>query len=320
MDEKQKVARLSIISNTVLTMGKLGAGLAMGSVSVISEAIHSGMDLIASAIAFISVSASGKPADREHRYGHGKFENIAAIIEALLILGAAALIIVQSVPKLFGGTEVESLGLGAMVMGGSALVNFWVSQRLMSTAKRTDSPALAADAWHLRTDVYTSLGVFAGIIAIKLTGLVILDPIIALGVTAFIVKAAIDLIRESISSIVDASLPENEEQLIREVLEQHSAHYVQFHNLRTRRAGPDRHVDLHLVVPRRKPIISAHDLCDRIEEDVQKNLPGVHVLIHAEPCKPGVSDCTICNFRERGCEPGGEKKDECIDCGKCEKE
>lgn len=320
MNEKQKVARLSIVSNTVLTMGKLGAGLSMGSVSVISEAIHSGMDLVASAIAYISVSASGKPADREHRYGHGKFENIAAIIEALLILGAAVLIIAQSVPKLFGGAEVESLGLGAMVMGGSALVNFWVSQRLMATAKQTDSPALAADAWHLRTDVYTSLGVFGGIIAIKLTGLVILDPIIALGVTAFIIKAAIDLIRESISSIVDASLPENEEQLIREVIERHSAQYVQFHDLRTRRAGPDRHVDLHLVVPRRKPIMSTHDLCDRIEEDVQKNLPGVQVLIHAEPCQPGESDCEACNFREKFGEPGEAKKDECIDCGKCEKE
>jgi cation diffusion facilitator family transporter len=184
VDKKAKVALLSISSNTFLTLGKLVVGLAMGSVSVISEAIHSSLDLAAAIIAFFAVRTAAKPADDRHNYGHGKFENLSGIIEAILILVAGVMIINNAIPKLKGGVELESLGLGAGAMGISVVVNLFVSRKLLKTARETESPALAADGWHLMTDVYTSLGVFAGLGAIYLTGLTILDPLIAIVVAA----------------------------------------------------------------------------------------------------------------------------------------
>lgn len=297
LQEKVKVARLSVASNLILTCGKLGVGLTMNSISVISEAIHSGLDLVASVVAFASVKESNKPADDQHRYGHGKFENLAAIIEAVLILVAAALIIKEAYPKLFGAAEVKSLGLGALVMGFSALVNIYISSRLMRVARKTGSPALEADAWHLRTDVLTSLGVLAGIGIIKLTGWYIVDPVIAIGVTLLILKAAYDLLRESVGSILDARLPDNEEKVIIQVLQSYAGNYVDYRNLRTRRAGPQRYMDFNLIVPRGKQIVSTHELCDSIERDLHRHLPGVEAVIHAEPCAPQDGDCEICSVR-----------------------
>lgn len=314
--EKIKVARLSIISNTFLTTAKLAVGLSMNSISVISEAVHSGLDLVAAIIAYASVRESSKPADDRHRYGHGKFENLAAIIEALLIVGAAVLIIMEAVPKLYGASEVKSLGLGILVMGVSAAVNLYVSSRLMYVAKKTRSPALAADAWHLRTDVMTSLGVLVGIVAIKFTGFYIIDPIIAIAVALLILKAAYDLLRESVGSILDVRLPDSDEKAIREVLQEHAGRYVDYRNLRTRRAGPQRHVDFNLVVPRGKQIVSIHALCDKIEQDLHDRLPGIEVIIHAEPCAPVNGDCEQCQIRlvyHRG-DDGTGCCDHCMDC------
>lgn len=292
MNEKIKAARLSMFTNTLLTLGKLGVGVSMNSVSVISEAMHSGIDLMASLIAFFSVRESSKPADERHHYGHGKFENIASIAEAILILVAAAMIILNAIPKMYGGAEIHALGLGGAVMGISAVVNFFVSRELMRVARKTESPALAADAWHLRTDVYTSLGVLAGIVAIKVTGLTILDPIIAIAVALLIIKAALELVRDSLRSLLDVRLPEAEEVEIREVLSKYSGEFVEFHDLRTRRAGSQRYVDLHLVVPLERAINDVHSLCDKIEEDISARFKDTHVLIHTEPCDRNCEECS----------------------------
>ena len=295
MNDKLRAARLSIASNTALTLSKLVVGLLMNSVSVLSEGIHSGLDLIAALIAFFSVRESSKPADECHPFGHGKFENVASILEALLILGAAAMIIANAYPKLRGAVEINSLGLGATVMGVSALVNYFVSRELMRVARKTESPALAADAWHLRTDVYTSLGVLTGIIAIKLTGLTILDPIIAIGVTFLIVQAGVKLIIDSMRSILDVQLPETEQQIIKEILSKFSSQYLEYHDLRTRRAGSQRFIVFHLVVPGGRAVSKVHDLCDQIEEEICSRFMGANVMIHTEPC---YRQCNNCNQAE----------------------
>lgn len=284
MNDKVKAAVLSIGSNTVLTFGKLAVGLSINSVSVISEAFHSGLDLAASLIAFAAVRESSKPADERHHYGHGKIENLSSIVEALMIVAAGVIIILNALPRLKGGGEMHSPGLGAAVMAVSAAVNILVSKRLLKVARETDSPALAADGWHLLTDVYTSLGVFVGMGAIYLTGYKIIDPIIAMLVALLIFKAAYDLIRDSIFSILDFGLPGEEESIILGVLKKYSGEYVEFHNLRTRKSGSDRYIDLHLVVPKDKDIKTVHALCDRIEEEMRGSLAGLHVLIHIEPC------------------------------------
>lgn len=287
MDVKQRVARLAIISNTCLVIGKLSVGIMMGSISVISDAMHSGLDVVASFIAFLSVTISAKPADEVHRYGHGKFENLAAIVEALLIVGVAGAILWHAIPRLIHGTgPIEALGLGMAVMVVSATVNWIVSSKLMKVAKETDSPALEADAWHLRTDVYTSVAVFIGIALIKITGYTIIDPIVAICVTMLILKVAYCLLRESVGNILDTRLPQEDEDTIHNVLQQHRDKYVNYHHLRTRKAGPQRHVDLHLVVPRCRTILEAHNICHKIEDHIKEELPRSTVLIHSEPCKP----------------------------------
>ncbi|MCL6639195.1 MAG: cation diffusion facilitator family transporter [Firmicutes bacterium] len=310
-----KVARLSVISNSMLTAAKLAVGISMNSVSVISETVHSGLDLVASLIAFFSVREAAKPADERHRYGHGKFENVASIVEALLIAAAAVMIISHAVPRIYGGGEVEQLGLGAAVMGISAVVNFAVSRRLMQVAKKTESPALAADAWHLLTDVYTSLGVFLGIGGMYLTGLKMIDPLVAVGVALLIFKAAYDLLRDSMRSILDVRLPLEEERKICDVLQRYSGEFIEFHDLRTRKAGSQRYVDLHLVMPKNSVVAKVHALCERIEAGVREELPGVHILIHTEPCGRYCEDCTLPGKQREA----AQHRPACAGCDACDK-
>ncbi|MEW6183943.1 MAG: cation diffusion facilitator family transporter [Bacillota bacterium] len=293
MDRKVRIALLSVGSNTILTTGKLATGLAMNSVSVLSEAFHSGTDLLASLIAFVSLRQAAKPADDRHQFGHGKFENIAGITEALLIVFAAGYILLHAVLKLTHPSPVESLNIGAAVMGISAVVNAVVSHYLLKTARETDSPALAADGWHLRTDVYTSLGVFVGIGAMKLTGLTFIDPIAGIVVALLILKAAYELIRDSMSSILDVSLPVEEEREIKAALAKFKSQYVEYHALRTRRAGAERHVDFHLVLPSETTVATGDTLVKRIQEEIQTRFPRTSVIIYTEPCSV---NCEICKM------------------------
>ncbi len=292
---KEKTARLSVASNTLLVVTKLAAGIAIGSVGLISEAIHSGIDLVAAAIAYFSVRESARPPDECHTFGHGKYESISGLLEAILILVAALIIINEAARNLLGEEEtlnVEALGLGIGVMLLSAGVNFYVSSRLMRVAKKTESIALESDAWHLRTDVYTSIGVVAGLVLIRLTGLTVLDALIALAVAVIILKAAFDLIRRSFEDLVDRSLPPEEEARIREIINEHCSAVINFHRLRTRRSGPNRFVDLHLVVPKTATLEGAYGIVKHIETDVKQEFPRTSVTIRVQPCTG--EDCSDC--------------------------
>ncbi|MDQ7095518.1 cation diffusion facilitator family transporter [Desulfosporosinus sp. PR] len=298
MNDKTQVATLSVASNSFLTLTKIVIGVLSGSVSILSEGIHSGIDLVAAFIALFAVRESGKPADSRHAYGHGKIENVSGTIEAVLIFIAAVMIIFKALQKaycIFEGNagSAGNLGIGMIIMGFSSLINFAVSRQLMKVAKRTESIALEADALHLRTDVYTSAGVFCGLLLIKATGWIILDPIVALGVALLILKTSFELTKEAFSPLVDVSLPEEEREIISGILKLHADEFVEFHELRTRRAGAERHVDLHLVVAKYTPVVDAHDLCDRIELEINKKLHGTHILIHAEPCGNRGEACSL---------------------------
>lgn len=294
---KERTARLSVASNTFLVAVKLVVGFAIGSVSIISEAIHSAIDLVAAIIAYFSVRQSARPPDECHTFGHGKYESISGLLEAVLILVAAALIVNEALKNLLGGEEtlnVEGLGLGIAVMLLSAGVNYYVSSRLMTVAKKTESIALESDAWHLRTDVYTSTGVVLGLVLIRLTGLVVLDSLIALVVAAIILRAAFDLIRRSFEDLVDRSLPAEEEARIREILNEHCTDVINFHRLRTRRAGPNRFVDLHMVVPRTATLEEAYGVVKHMETDVKREFPRTNVTIRVQPCTG--EDCSECGI------------------------
>ncbi len=295
-DLKKKTARLSIYSNTGLLILKIVSGLSLGSVSIISEAIHSGMDLIAAVVAYISVHISSQPPDEIHEYGHGKFEDFSGLFEAVLIFIAAIIIIYEAISRLLHpGEGFDSPNLmyaGIAVMGISVLVNYYVSTRLMKVAKETESIALESDAWHLRTDIYSSLGVFIGLILITITGIHELDAIIAILVAFLIMKAAYDLTRNSLNHLIDCRLPVYEECDINMIIRDHSSEFVSFHGLRTRRAGPEIFIEFHLVVDGAERVIDAHDFTDHLESDLKEQFPRSHITIHVEPC---IHNCRICD-------------------------
>lgn len=288
---RTSAAGLSVLSNTFLILLKVVAGLLSGSISVIAEAIHSGIDLVAASIAFISLRIAGRPADLGHPFGHGKVENISGTIEAGLIFVAAAFILYEAIKRIIEGAVIEYVSIGIAVMAVSVVVNIIVSRHLLRIARETDSIALEADARHLTADVYTSLGVLGGLIVVGITGLNVLDPIIALAVALFILRAAYNVIRRAFPSLIDVRLPEDEEALIASCISEHYGELVGFHELRTRKAGGERYIDLHLVMARSASIEEAHKLCDHLEEDIKSKLPNTSVTIHVEPCEMGCEDC-----------------------------
>lgn len=284
-------AGLSVLSNTLLILLKLVAGILSGSVSIVAEAIHSGIDLLAALIAFVSLRIAGRPADREHPFGHGKVENVSGTIEAVLIFVAAIFIIYEAINRIIAGAIVEYLGIGIAVMAISVVVNIIVSRHLLRIARDSDSIALEADARHLTADVYTSLGVLAGLVVVQVTGLNILDPIIAIGVSLFIIRAAYNLTRRAFPPLIDIRLPEDEEALIECTISEHMGELVSFHELRTRKAGSERYIELHMMMARDASIERAHSLCDHLEEDIRSKLPHAYVTIHVEPCD---MECDTC--------------------------
>ncbi|MFC1993428.1 cation diffusion facilitator family transporter [Chloroflexota bacterium] len=291
LTKKSKAAGFSILSNTCLILLKLVAGIITGSVSLIAEAIHSVMDLAAAMVAFVSVRISDEPPDSKHPFGHGKAENISGVIEGLLIFIAAGLIINEAVHKITEGVHLEMLEIGIVIMAVSIVVNICVSRYLKKVSRDTDSLALEADATHLTTDVMTMAGVLIGLVIVRVTGLYILDPIIAIIVAIVIIKAAFDITRKSFGGLMDMSLPESEQETIKACILDHSDIFLGFHKLRTRKTGSQRQIDLHLVVPRIESVEDAHSICDHLEKDIQEILYRVDVNIHIEPCD---TDCVKC--------------------------
>jgi len=281
--QKQKAASLSVIATSALTAIKLLVGWWSGSVSVFSEGLHSGTDLIAALMAWFAVRQSGKPPDLGHPYGHGKFESLSGAVEAILIWIACLLIVWESIQRLIHGVEVSQPIVAIAVMAFSALVNFIVSAHLFAVARRTESLALEADGWHLRTDAYSSGAILMGLAILAVTGWHFLDPLLALVIAAFIVKAGFDLLRRATHHLLDASLPSAEEGVVTRILQKYSQSFINAHQIRTRQAGKHRYIDLHLVVKDNMSVEEAHQLCDEIEREIKRELPNADVTIHVEP-------------------------------------
>jgi cation diffusion facilitator family transporter len=279
---KTKTARLSVISNTLLIIMKLVVGLVTGSVSILSEAIHSSIDLIAAIIAYFAVKVSGTPPDERHPFGHGKVENVSGVIEALLIFVASVWIISEAIKKLIHPEEPGVLFLGIIVMVISAVINTFVSRQLYKVARKTDSVALEADALHLKTDVITSAGVALGLALMWITGWHIMDPIIALMVALLIIYESWMLLRKAFSPLLDTALSTEEIEKLERILDEMD---VEYHDLRTRAAGHLRFVEFHLDVPPKETIETIHDRCDVIEERIKREFNDITVVIHPEPKK-----------------------------------
>lgn len=284
-NRKVKVATLSIISNSVLIILKVVAGVLSGSISIVSEAIHSSMDLIASIIAFFSVKMSSKPADKKHPYGHGKIENVSGVIEGLLIFVAAYLIISEAVKKIMHPAEISETFIGVAVMLFASIVNILVSRTLYKVAKEEDSIALEADALHLKTDVYTSLGVAVGLLLIGITKINILDPIVAILVALLIIKEAWVLCKSAFGPLLDTKLSDEDETKIKEIMDRYNDKILDYHELRTRKSGNIKYIDFHLTVIEGLTVRETHEMSDEMERELELALKNTNVNIHFEPGK-----------------------------------
>jgi cation diffusion facilitator family transporter len=280
MNPKVRVASLSVISNTLLIVMKVVAGILSGSVSIISEAIHSSMDLIAALIAYFSVKQSDIPSDTQHPYGHGKVENVSGVIEAILIFVAAFLIVFEAIKKMIHPGEIESIGWGSAVMFIAAIVNWFVSKRLYKVAKQTESVALEADALHLKTDVYTSLGVAVGLLLIWVTGIYFLDPIVAILVAILILKESYHMMKRAFNPLLDSAWEDDEYDKLKNILDELN---VRYHDLKTRKAGHYRFVDFHIELSGNMELKNVHCFCDSIEERLKSEFNHLEVTIHEEP-------------------------------------
>ncbi len=281
---KSGAAALSIASNSVLIAIKLAAGAITGSIAIVTEAVHSLIDLIASVVAFVSVRKADEPADADHPYGHEKVESLAATIEGMLILVGAGIIVYEATHRLAVGAQVEALGVGIAVMAFSVVANLCVSTVLSRQAKRHDSPALEGDAAHLRTDALTSAGVLVGLAVVQVTGIVAFDSITALAVAAAIVIAGLRIIRRSSGVLVDEALPDVEMDGIEAAIAAaRTPEVAGYHKLRGRRAGSRRYVDLHVQYRSGTSLERAHELAHEMRAEIEARIRRADVLIHVEP-------------------------------------
>jgi cation diffusion facilitator family transporter len=283
---KVGAARLSLASNSILIVLKVAAGAITGSIAIITEAVHSSIDLLASIVAYLSLRKADEPADADHMYGHAKVENLAAAIEGMLILVGAGVILYESVHRLTAGGTIDNIGVGIVVIGISAVVNVVVSTYLYRRARLHDSPALEGDAAHLRADAATSVAVLIGLVLIEVTGVQELDAIVALMVGSAIVYAGVRILSRTSRVLMDEALPDDELDMIRGLIADFpEPEMVGFHKLRARRAGSARHIDLHLQFAPGTSLERAHAVAHELQSSVRREIPGADVLVHIEPSR-----------------------------------
>ncbi|MFZ0088752.1 MAG: cation diffusion facilitator family transporter [Solirubrobacteraceae bacterium] len=281
---KTRAAGVSIASNTGLIVLKVAAGLVTGSVGLLSDAVHSLMDLIASLIAWASVRKADAPADASHRYGHEKLEDLSAGAQALLLLFGAAFIAVEAARRLINGGHLDKVGIGIVVAGLAAVVNLVVSTYLARAGRSTGSPALHANAADLRTDAIVSLAVFVSLIVITLTGAGWIDPIVGLLVAAAIGRTGLRILVDASRRLADEALPPDELAALQQVVESTIGdEVVGYHDLRARHVGSHHQVDLHLQFGAGTSLERAHYMSHQLQDRIVARLPGTTVLVHLEP-------------------------------------
>lgn len=296
---EQRAAAISVAATAALTICEIMVGVLSGAISVVANGVQSALDLVSALTAWFAVSQASKPPDESHRYGHGKIDSLLGSVQALLIWVAAGFIAAEAIQKFLKGTTVD-YPLAAMVMMGiTVAVDVGVARYLFHIARKHGSIALEADAWHLQADALSAISVFVGLVVLNLTGWHFMDPLLAIFISALIVKAGFGILKQAIDHLLDTALPEEEEALIDKVLNSHAHKFINAHRIRTRQSGKHRYVDLHLVVRDDMTVEEAHRLCDEIENDIRKALPNTDVTIHVESAS---------SFKETGLEDGFNKQ------------
>jgi len=285
------MAKLSIITVFVLIVIKAVASVLTGSLSIRADAIHSAIDLVGVIIGYIGIKIAGKPADEKHAFGHGKAENLAGIVIGGLIFIAAITIFYESVKRLISGGTIEMVTIGIYITAAAIVINGVMSFLALRVARKDESVALEASARDMLADVISSVAVLVGLILVKVTGLVILDSIVALAVSIIIGRTAFLTVKRSLDDLLDTRLPESEEKIILETITSHCKEIAGYHKLRTRRSGGERYIDLHLLLPRNMKLEDSHNICDLIESELKETLRNPSITIHVEPCDEECEEC-----------------------------
>lgn len=278
---QSSAALLSLASNTFLVIIKITAGFASGSISVLAEGVQSIVDVVASALILVTVRVASQPPDRSHPYGHGKLENVASLAQMVLILGTAGYLLSAAWDR-WQRPAMPRLDWGIAALAIAVAVNAVVSAHLLRVARRTQSQALEAEALHLRSDLLSCVGVIVGLGIVWITREPRLDPLMAAVMTAVVVLSALRLLRESLRPLLDERLPESEEARVRAVLDG-DPRVLDYHRLRTRRAGSYRLMDVHILLDDSLSFLEAHAVSEEVEGAVREALPNVDVTVHAEP-------------------------------------
>jgi cation diffusion facilitator family transporter len=290
---KEKAAKLSILAVSFLIAMKVVASIVTGSIAIRADAIHSAIDLVGAVVGFIGIRIADKPPDRQHPFGHGKAENIAGVVIAALIFIAGGTIAYQAITRLISGAALEMVVVGIYVTAAAIVINLAASWYAMRVARSTDSLALEATARDLLADVLSSVAVLVGLILVRLTGIALLDPIVALLVSLLIFRTGFLAMKRSFGGLIDTRLPRAEERKIIASIKEHGGQLVSFHKIRTRKAGSQRYIDFHLVVSKDISVEKAHRLCDELEREIEAQLSSTSVTIHIEPCDGNCEQCAL---------------------------
>jgi cation diffusion facilitator family transporter len=285
----RRYAAISLLAAIITIVLKGGAFLLTGSVGLLSDALESVVNLIAAVVALYALAVAARPPDESHAYGHGKAEYFSSGFEGALILVAAVSIGWTAVQRLLDPAPITDAWLGIAISIVASVVNFAAARVIAQAGQRYDSITLEADAKHLMTDVWTSIGVAGGVGAAAATGWTRLDPIIALLVAANVIRAGLDLLRRSLLGLLDTALPEQSRMEIMKILDDHRAGGVEYHALRTRQAGARRFVSFHILVPGEWSVQRGHDLLEEIEEQIRDRVPNSTIFTHLEPLEDPVS-------------------------------
>lgn len=288
---KVRAAAISVAASLGILACKFAAYLITGSVAILSDAAESVGNVVAANIALTSLLVAVRPPDATHQYGHGKAEYISSATEGALIFLAGAWILTTAVQRLLAPVPLRSIDTGIIIVAVATVANYLTARLLMRVSRDAHSIALEADARHLQADVLTSVAVFVGIVLVRLTGVQRLDPLVGAVVSVHILQIGVDVSRRAIGGLMDPSLPPDELQRIKQILDAHREQIVEYHALRARKTGVERFLDLHLVLHRTLSVGQAHALCDHLEEHVRGELPGSDITIHVEPCGPSCPRC-----------------------------
>ena len=292
-ETRHRAASLALGATILLTVMKLSVAFFSGSVGVLSEGIHSFLDLVSAALAYFTIREAGKPADEDHPFGHGKIETLSSLFESLLLVVAAGIIIFEGVGQLQHPEPIHYPILAMASIGFSILISYAVYKNNIQAARLTESSALTVNSLHFLSDVVASVAILIGLVLLKLTGKIVIDALMAFAVAAYILVVSAKQVKEALFELSDKQLPDSEIEQIRNILKTFKEKVIEAHDLRTRRSGATRHIDFHLVVCRYLTVEASHGVCDEMEHKLMAKFPTASVNIHVEPCEIEITHCNL---------------------------